>query len=97
MEPVLRGIIEKVIDEELSEDKLSSNYAVFTAFKDRGLIDSVSSAMFGRVYMRAYQAWLDYKASHAEEPRPEEAVELVRIFETRAIEIKSMISEISSL
>jgi hypothetical protein len=53
--------------------------------------------MFGRVYMRAYQAWLDYKASHAEEPRPEEAVELVRIFETRAIEIKSKITEIASL
>jgi hypothetical protein len=53
--------------------------------------------MFGRVYMRAYQAWLDYKANHAEEPRPEEAVELVRIFESRAIEIKSKISEIASL
>ena len=97
MEPALRGIIEKIIDEELSEDKLSSNYGVFTAFMNRGLIDSVSSAMFGRVYMRAYQAWLDYKASHAEEPRPEEAVELVRIFETRAIEIRSKITEIASL
>ena len=43
MEPALRGIIEKVIDEELSEEKLSSNYGVFGAFKDRGLIDSVSS------------------------------------------------------
>ena len=97
MEPALRGIIEKIIDEELSEDKLSSNYGVFTAFMNRGLIDSVSSAMFGRVHMRAYQAWLDYKASHTEEPRPEEAIELVRIFETRAIEIKSKITEIASL
>ena len=43
MEPALRGIIEKVIDEELSEDKLSSNFGVFTAFMNRGLIDSVSS------------------------------------------------------
>lgn len=97
MEPALRGIIEKVIDDELSDDKLSSNFGVFTAFKNRGHVESVSSAMFGRVYMRAYTTWLDYKASHDEEPRPEEAVELVRIFETRAIEIKSKISGIASL
>jgi hypothetical protein len=97
MEPALRGIIEKVIDDELSEDKLSSNFGVFTAFKGRGLIDSVSSAMFGRVYMRAYQAWLDYKEDHDSEPSPEEAVELVRIFETRAIEIRSRINDVASL
>jgi hypothetical protein len=97
MEPALRGIIEKVIDDELTEDVLSSNFGVFTAFKNRGLIDSVSSAMFGRVYMRAYSSWLQYTETRGAEPRPEEAVELVRIFESRAIEIKSRIIELAAL
>jgi hypothetical protein len=97
MEPTLRGIIEKVIDEELSEDKLSSNYGVFAEFRNRGLLDSVPSAMFGRIYMRAYSSWLNYKDEHGGEISPEEAMEFVRIFEKRAIEIKSKISEIASL
>ena len=61
MEPALRGILEKVIDDELSDDKLESNYRVFSNFKNRGLIDSVRSAMVGRLYTRNYNAWLDYK------------------------------------
>ena len=97
MEPALRGIIEQVIDDELSEEVISSNFGVFTAFKNKGLIDSVSSAMFGRVYMRAYSSWLQYKDSKGEEYLPEEAIELVRIFESRAIEIKSRINELASL
>lgn len=97
MEPTLRGIIEKIIDDELSDDKLSSNYGVFTEFKNRGLLDSVSSAMFGRIYMRAYSSWLNYKDEHGGEISPEEAMEFVRIFEKRAIEIKSKISEVASL
>ena len=97
MEPALRGIIEKVIDDELSEDKLNSNYGVFAEFKNRGLIDSVASAMFSRVYMRAYSAWLEYKENVREEPRAEEAIELGRIFEARSIEIKSKISEMVNL
>jgi len=97
MEPTLRGIIEKVIDDELSEDKLNSNYGVFAEFKNRGLIDSVASAMFGRVYMRAYSSWLEYKDDRGEEPSAEEAIELGRIFEARSIEIKSRISETANL
>jgi hypothetical protein len=97
MEPALRGIIEKVIDDELSEDKLNSNYGVFAEFKNRGLIDSVASAMFGRVYMRAYSAWLEYKDDRGEEPRAEEAIELGRIFEARSMEIKSRINETANL
>ena len=41
MEPALRGILEKVIDDELHEDKLESNYRIFMNFKNRGFIESV--------------------------------------------------------
>ena len=67
MEPALRGILEKVIDDELSDDILESNYRVFSNFKNRGLIDSVRSAMFGRIYTRTYNRWLEFK-SHDETP-----------------------------
>ena len=89
MEPVLRGILEQVIDNELRSDMLESNYRIFTQFKNRGLVESVPSAMFGRNYTRAYAAWLEYKASHGKDVNQYEATELGRIFEARAIEIKS--------
>jgi hypothetical protein len=96
MEPALRGILEKVIDDELSDDKLQSNFRIFTEFKNLGFIDSVPSAMFGRVYTRTYNAWLEYKASDKKPVNRHEATEFSRIFESRSIEIKSKITEISS-
>jgi hypothetical protein len=97
MEPALRGILEKVIDEELSDDRLTGNFRIFTQFRNAGLIDSVPSAMFGRIYTRAYNAWLEYKASDNKPLNRHEATEFSRIFETRAMEIRSKLTEISSL
>ena len=97
MEPALRGILEKVIDDELTIDKLESNYRIFMNFKNRGLIESVPSAMFGRIYTRTYNAWLEYKANDIKPVSRPEATEFGRIFETRAVEIKSKITAVSSL
>ena len=97
MEPALRGILEKVIDDELTIDKLESNYRIFMNFKNRGLIESVPSAMFGRIYTRTYNAWLEYKANDSKPVSRPEATEFGRIFETRAVEIKSKITAVSSL
>jgi hypothetical protein len=97
MEPALRGILEKVIDTELQEDMLNSNYRIFTQFKNAGLLENVPSAMFGRIYTRAYHAWLEYKASDEKPVNRHEATEFGRIFEVRAWEIRSKISEVSNL
>ena len=97
MEPALRGILEKVIDDELTIDKLESNYRIFMNFKNRGLIESVPSAMFGRIYTRTYNAWLEYKANDNKPVSRPEATEFGRIFETRAVEIKSKITTVTSL
>jgi len=97
MEPALRGLIEQVIDNELTDDMLSSNYRIFNKYRDRGLIDSIPSAMFGRIYTRAFSAWLEYKAGHGKAINQHEATEFGRIFEARAMEIKSRITEITSL
>lgn len=97
MEPALRGILEKVIDDELSDDKLESNFRVFLSFKNRRLIDSVTSAMFGRIYTRTYNAWLDYKAKDETPVSRPEATEFGRIFEIRAMEIKSKITEAANV
>jgi hypothetical protein len=97
MEPALRGILEKVIDEELSDDRLTGNFRIFTQFRNVGLIDSVPSAMFGRIYTRTYNAWLEYKAGDDKPLNRHEATEFSRIFEARAMEIKSKLTEISSL
>jgi hypothetical protein len=97
MEPALRGLIEQVIDNELSDDMLTSNYRIFSKFRERGLIESISCAMFGRIYTRAFSAWLEYKAGHGKVVNQYEATEFGRIFEARAIEIRSRISEIAFL
>ncbi len=97
MEPALRGILEKVIDEELNDDRLTGNFRIFTQFRNAGLIDSVPSAMFGRIYTRAYNAWLEYKAGDDKPLNRLEATEFSRIFEARAMEIRSRLTEVSSL
>jgi len=97
LEPALRGILEKVIDDELHEDKLESNYRIFMNFKNRGFIESVPSAMFGRIYTRTYNAWLEYKANDGTPISRPEATEFGRIFETRAVEIRSKIMSVASL
>jgi len=97
LEPALRGILEKVIDDELTTDKLESNYRIFMNFKNRGLVDSVPSAMFGRIYTRTYNAWLEYKANDDKPVSRLEATEFGRIFETRAVEIRSKIMAVASL
>jgi len=66
-------------------------------FKNRGLIESVPSAMFGRIYTRTYNAWLEYKANDNKPVSRPEATEFGRIFETRAVEIKSKITTVTSL
>ena len=97
MEPAIRGILEKVIYDELTDDIMESNYRFFSNFKNRGLIDSVRSAMFGRIYTRTYNRWLEFK-SHDETPVSKlEAAEFGRIFEIRSMEIKSRITETASL
>ena len=97
MEPALRGILEKIIDTELEEDMLSSNFRIFSQFKNAGLLDSVPSAMFGRIYTRAYNAWLEYKAGDGRPVNQNEATEFGRIFQTRALEIRSKIMDTSNL
>jgi hypothetical protein len=97
MEPALRGILEKIIDEELSDDRLVGNFRIFTQIRNAGLVDSVPSAIFGRIYTRAYNAWLEYKARDDKPLNRHEATEFSRIFETRAMEIRSRLTEISSL
>jgi hypothetical protein len=96
MEPALRGILEKVIDDELRMDRLMSNFRIFSQFKNRGLIESVPSAMFGRIYTRTYNAWLEYKASDDKPLNRHEATEFSRIFESRSMEIRSKLTEVSS-
>ena len=72
-------------------------HRVFTNFKNRGLIDSVRSAMFGRIYTRTYNALLDYKSNDETPVSQLEAAEFGRIFEIRSMEIKSRIMETASL
>ncbi|MBE0633081.1 hypothetical protein IH574_00790 [Candidatus Bathyarchaeota archaeon] len=66
-------------------------------FKNRGLIESAPSAMFGRIYTRTYNAWLEYKANDGKPVSRSEATEFGRIFETRAVEIRSKIMSVASL
>lgn len=96
MEPALRGILEKVIDDELRMDRLMSNFRIFSQFKNRGLIESVPSAMFGRIYTRTYNAWLEYKASDDKPLNRHEATEFSRIFESRSMEIRSKLTEVTN-
>ncbi len=97
MEPALRGVIEQAVDDELSEEMLRSSYRIFLEYRNKGLIDSVGSAMFGRIYTRASSAWIEYVVSQGRRVKENEAKEFGRIFEARAMEIRSKITQMANL
>ena len=97
MEPALRGSVEKIIDINLDEESLRKKYQILRLYKEQGVISSVESALFGAVWNNVITALVDVKTRARQEISESEMEEFRRIFASRALEIRSRISEISNL
>ena len=97
MEPVLRGSVEKIIDINIDEESLRKKYQILRLYKEQGVISSVESALFGAVWNNVITALVDVKTRARQEISESEMEEFRRIFASRALEIRSKISEISNL
>ncbi len=97
MEPALRGSVEKIIDINLDEESLRKKYQILKLYKEQGVISSVESALFGAVWNNVITALVDVKTRARQEISDSEMEEFRRIFASRALEIRSRISEISNL
>ncbi len=97
MEPALRGSVEKIIDINLDEESLRKKYQILRLYKEQGVISSVESALFGAVWNNVISALVDVKTRAKQEISESEMEEFRRIFASRALEIRSRISEISNL
>ncbi len=97
MEPALRGSVEKIIDINLDEESLRKKYQILKLYKEQGVISSVESALFGAVWNNVITALVDVKTRAKQEISESEMEEFRRIFASRALEIRSRISEISNL
>ena len=97
MEPALRGSVEKIIDINLDEESLQKKYKILSLYKEQGVISSVESALFGAVWNNVITALVDVKTRARQEISESEMAEFRRIFASRALEIRSKISDISNL
>jgi hypothetical protein len=97
MEPALRGSVEKIIDINIDEESLRKKYQILRLYKEQGVISSVESALFGAVWNNVITALVDVKTRARQEISESEMEEFRRIFASRALEIRSKISEISNL
>jgi hypothetical protein len=97
MEPALRGSVEKIIDINIDEESLRKKYQILKLYKEQGVISSVESALFGAVWNNVITALVDVKTRARQEISESEMEEFRRIFASRALEIRSRISEISNL
>jgi hypothetical protein len=97
MEPALRGSVEKIIDINIDEESLRKKYQILKLYKEQGVISSVESALFGAVWNNVITALVDVKTRAKQEISDSEMEEFRRIFASRALEIRSRISEISNL
>lgn len=97
MEPALRGGVEKIIDITLDEDSLRKKAQIFKYYKNEGIISSIESALFGSIWTNIITVLVDVKNRQKKEISESEMEEFERILASRAIEIKSKISEIANL
>ena len=97
MEPALRGSVEKIIDIHLDEDSLTKKYHIFKYYQKQGVISSVESALFGSVWTNVITALVDVKTRVRQEISESEMEEFKSIFASRALEIRSRISNISNV
>ncbi|UCD44945.1 MAG: hypothetical protein JSV27_00065 [Candidatus Bathyarchaeota archaeon] len=97
MQPALRGSVEKFIDIALDEESLTRKYQMFRYYHEEGIIRSVESALFGSVWTSVVTALVDVKTRARQEMSDSEMEEFRRIFDSRALEIKSRITEIANL
>ncbi|MBQ03795.1 hypothetical protein CL673_03670 [Candidatus Bathyarchaeota archaeon] len=96
MEPALRGSVEKIIDINIDEESLRKKYQILRLYKKQGVITSVESALFGAVWNNVITALVDVKTRARQEISESEMEEFRMIFASRALEIRSRISEISN-
>ena len=91
MESIARGVVEQVIDEELTEKRLELNLNTFKRFEKVGYLKSAESALFGKIYTEAFIYFLNYKMYCRTDISFEEMVEFERIIDRRILEIWSKI------
>jgi hypothetical protein len=97
MEPALRGSVEKIIDINLDDESLMKKYQILRFYKEQGVISSVESALFGAVWNNVITVLVDVKARAKQDISESEMEEFRKIFASRALEIRSKISDISNL
>ena len=95
MEAIARGVVEQTIDDELNDRRLELSYNTFKRFQVEGILSSVESAMFGKVYSEAFSYFVNYKMYKKEQICLHEMEEFEKIINRRIIEIKNRISHLS--
>lgn len=96
MEPLLRGIIEKRLDHELSDETLRNYYNLLKPYKENAVINSIDSAMFGSLIANLINTLAFYKTILGQESTFEDSKELRNIVDTKSQTIKSRIREVTS-
>ena len=96
MDMFLRGAVEKHIDFLLSESNLNAAYETLTK-RLSPMVGNVNDALFGYVVGRALEfCFLSFNMFYRRKPSSNDFVEIGKILERRAMEIKSKITLITN-
>ena len=97
MEPIDRGLIEQLIDGQLSDDILIESINNWKVRKRMGLIDSVKSAVIGQMFGEVLIYYAHILVGRKENIDEEKLKEIDEIFSRRSFEIISKINELINL
>jgi len=95
MEPVLRGHVERILDNTLTDSFLDIYYKTFRYFEETGMIGSSERALFGLIFASVFHGYRDLSRLIGRESTEEAVAELMSIFEPRSSLLRSRLSEIT--
>ena len=96
MDPVIRELVIKHIDNFLNEEKLLEKVSIFKECQKRGLVSSIENALYGALIESLYDITIVLNVFEGYTLTSDELQELLDVVQKNSIKIKSKISRVST-
>jgi hypothetical protein len=94
MDPVIKELVIKHIDNFLKEEKLLEKVSIFRECQKRGLVSSIENALYGALIESLYDITIVLNVFEGYTLTSDEMQELLDVVQNNSIEIKSKVSRV---
>ena len=94
MDPVIKELIIKHIDNFLKEEKLLAKVSIFKECQKRGLVSSIENALYGALIESLYDITIVLNVFEGYTLTSDELQELVDVVQNNSKEIKSKVTKV---